>query len=98
MGGSSPLLLPAGSVLFMESQNICSASRQKKRVCHCLLSKNNLFNLIPLKTSPKRELPGYMDMGLIISCISSLMSSLLFNDVGSGPDYQLFLANHTIFK
>lgn len=77
MGGSSPLPLPAGSVLFMISQNICSVSRQKKSSCRCLLSKNNLFNLTPVKTSPKRESPGYIAMGLVISCMK-LMSHLLF--------------------
>lgn len=46
MGGSSPALLPAASVLFVISQNICSVSRQKKRRCLCLPSKNNLCNLI----------------------------------------------------
>lgn len=43
---SSPALLPAARALSVISQNICSVSRQKERGCLCLLSKNNLCNLV----------------------------------------------------
>lgn len=62
-----PAALAAGSVLFMILQNICCASRQTRGYC-CLLSKT-IFNLILLKNSPKRELPGYTALGLNTSYI-----------------------------
>lgn len=46
MGGSSPSLLPAASVLFVISQNIYSVPRQRERGHLGLISNNNLCNLI----------------------------------------------------